>query len=200
MPILSYPSPKIEVPGRCLHTPWRGRHLAGGIDMPKGIYPRKPRSVCSIPDCDELAKIRGMCRRHDYAQTKWGDPHACDLTTSRPIPYDSPEYLRITKARLLAKVDKREDGCWIWTGATARGGYGCVGFQGRTAAAHRTSFYLFTGRQLSPIELLHHLCHNKRCVNPEHLEVVSAREHWKQHEAVHRRKYARMRKQRRRAT
>jgi hypothetical protein len=62
-------------------------------------------------------------------------------------------------------------GCWVWSGArrrTRRGVYGVVGER----AAHRVVYELFTGRKLERGMVLHHLCQNKLCVNPEHLRPM----------------------------
>jgi hypothetical protein len=74
--------------------------------------------------------------------------------------------------RFMAKVDKQENGCWLWTAATDRDGYGHFSFERRTAQAHRVAYELLVG----PIPeglTLDHLCRERRCVSPEHLEPVT---------------------------
>lgn len=78
--------------------------------------------------------------------------------------------------RFWAKVDRRgETGCWEWTAAKDRHGYGVIGRGTReegVARAHRVSYELNVG----PIPeglVIDHLCRNRGCVNPAHLEVVS---------------------------
>lgn len=72
-------------------------------------------------------------------------------------------------------VKLRPDGdCWTWTGNVA-GRYGHVRDQGRTYQVHRLVYSLLVG----PIPdglTLDHLCRNRLCVNPAHLEPVSNRE------------------------
>jgi hypothetical protein len=66
-------------------------------------------------------------------------------------------------------------GCWVWTGRPASNGYGKLGWGGRTLSAHRVSHELFVG----PIPeglTIDHLCRNKMCVKPKHLEAVTHRE------------------------
>jgi len=79
--------------------------------------------------------------------------------------------------RFWARVDR--DGpvhrwlgqCWVWTGALANG-YGHLTVDGKNTPSHRFAYELHHG----PIpEGMHidHLCRNRACCNPEHLEPVS---------------------------
>lgn len=82
------------------------------------------------------------------------------------------------KDRFMAKVRQAGEGCWEWTGGKSSAGYGAI----RAGApefsmlkAHRVSYELFRG----PIPeglVIDHLCMNKGCVNPAHLEVVAGKE------------------------
>lgn len=78
--------------------------------------------------------------------------------------------------RLMSKVDVDDDtGCWLWTGAIDRYGYGQIGVEGRVTGVHRASYSTFVG----PIPeglTIDHLCRVRRCLNPEHLETVTSRE------------------------
>ncbi len=71
----------------------------------------------------------------------------------------------------MEKVSKRDDGCWYWTGAIKKNGYGAfsnqrLGFR-NGITAHRASYHIFKG---NPGELfVLHKCDVKKCVNPEHL-------------------------------
>lgn len=75
--------------------------------------------------------------------------------------------------RFWAKVD-RTDNCWLWTGAIQSRGYGSFGIgDKRTETAHRIAYLTFVGPIPDGLEL-DHLCLNKRCVRPDHLEAVTA--------------------------
>lgn len=75
------------------------------------------------------------------------------------------------ETRLWAKV--RQDGdCWIWTGAT-KDGYGVVWLNGRNAQAHRVAYELLVAAIPDGLQL-DHLCRNRACVNPYHLDPVTA--------------------------
>ena len=66
-------------------------------------------------------------------------------------------------------------GCWLWTGTTNPGGYGAVGFMGRTRSAHRVSYELAKGPIPAGLDL-DHKCRVRCCVNPDHLEPVTRSE------------------------
>lgn len=76
-------------------------------------------------------------------------------------------------ARFWSKVQKG-DGCWEWNASREKAGYGSFRLGERTVKAHRYAYELVVG----PIpEGLHldHLCRNRGCVNPDHLEPVTHR-------------------------
>ena len=74
--------------------------------------------------------------------------------------------------RFGAKVNKSGE-CWIWTGARkSPTGYGSIRLQGRQLLAHRVSLQL-AGVDVPDDMTVDHLCANKGCVRPDHLEVVS---------------------------
>jgi hypothetical protein len=63
-------------------------------------------------------------------------------------------------------------GCWEWTLCLNQGGYGVFHTNNKQWKAHRFAYQILIG----PIPeglTLDHLCKNKKCVNPEHLEPVT---------------------------
>lgn len=75
--------------------------------------------------------------------------------------------------RFWAKVDVRgADECWPWLGAPNGSGYGWFNRDGRVLGAHRVSYELVIADIPAGMEI-DHLCRNKACVNPAHLEPVT---------------------------
>lgn len=72
------------------------------------------------------------------------------------------------------KIQKTET-CWNWTGSINRSGYGEYYKYNRTFRAHRFIYEILVDKV--PRELvIDHLCKNRKCVNPAHLEPVTNRE------------------------
>jgi hypothetical protein len=62
--------------------------------------------------------------------------------------------------------------CWDWTGALNSKGYGSVAHKGRVWSTHRLAYELLVGPIPDGLQL-DHLCRNRSCCNPDHLEPVT---------------------------
>ncbi|MEE9149964.1 MAG: HNH endonuclease signature motif containing protein [Candidatus Tectomicrobia bacterium] len=75
--------------------------------------------------------------------------------------------------RFWKKVELTEQDCWVWTGHLRRG-YGTLMRNGEDGYAHRFAYESLVG----PIPeglTIDHLCRNRACVNPAHMEPVTHR-------------------------
>lgn len=119
--------------------------------------------TCSVDGCDRSASTRGWCSPHYKRWLRHGDP----LAGRRP---DLPEI------RFWSRVDKT-DTCWNWTGALFAGGYGqfWMATAGQSVVAHRFAYEATRGPIPDGLQL-DHRCHNRRCVNPEHLRPVTSKQ------------------------
>jgi HNH endonuclease len=78
-------------------------------------------------------------------------------------------------ARFHAKtVADDTGGCVVWTAAKTDG-YGMFHAVGKMRRAHRLAYEHWVGPIPKGLQL-DHLCRNRACVNPEHLELVTSRE------------------------
>jgi hypothetical protein len=90
------------------------------------------------------------------------------------LAYRSAKELK-DDAGFMRSFSIEEDGCWLWTGALMNNGYARIKRFGKTLSAHRYAYELQFGKIAAEMQL-DHRCRNRRCVNPAHLEVVTAKE------------------------
>ena len=64
--------------------------------------------------------------------------------------------------------------CFPWPGRLTERGYGVLSLRHQVVRAHR-AVYIKTRGEIPAGMTIDHLCRNKKCVNPDHMEVVSGR-------------------------
>lgn len=87
---------------------------------------------------------------------------------SSPLRGEAALHLRIVTSFDI----NPETGCWEWTKAIDAGGYGRQTVDRKSRMAHRVMLWVLN-RDVPEGMVVDHLCRVRRCVNPEHLEVVS---------------------------
>jgi hypothetical protein len=87
-----------------------------------------------------------------------------------------PHFTEAQQEKFWAKVEVHQPAaCWEWTGRMGDQGYGIFGYRETVFNPHRVAYTLL----IEPIPdgmVIDHLCRNRRCVNPDHLQVVSHEE------------------------
>lgn len=131
---------------------------------------RRYDPICSVPTCRRPHWTGGYCDRHAERLRATGQ-----LERLSNNVYGV--YLRFWKYVLTEDVLR--DGCWLWQGPRVHNGYGIISIQGSgvktTIRAHRYAYEALVGPIPEGLQL-DHLCRVRRCVNPAHLEPVTARE------------------------
>lgn len=77
--------------------------------------------------------------------------------------------------RIALRVSLDDNGCWVCSYAKDTSGYPQISVKGKMQLVHRVTYSACKG----PIPLglqIDHLCRNRACCNPEHLEAVTSRE------------------------
>lgn len=120
------------------------------------------KGVCEVASCDLPIRTRGYCNKHYKRFLKYGDPEG---EPKKPTPDE----------RFVSKIEKLDNGCWQWSGTTINTGYGKFVVKKKQYLAHRYSYEMHKGTIPDGL-VLDHLCRNRLCVNPDHLEAVTNEE------------------------
>lgn len=76
-----------------------------------------------------------------------------------------------TRDQIIMRSHRLPNGCWEWLLSETSCGYGAY----RHTTAHQAAYRAWVGKVPRGLEL-DHLCRNRKCCNPFHLEVVTHRE------------------------
>ncbi len=101
-----------------------------------------------------------------YRDPKGGRRNYCKNCPTRP----SKSGNKLEQVFERYKVDV--NGCWIWQGSKDQFGYGIFYYQQSSHRAHRIAYHLTKGA-ITDRKVIDHVCRNKSCINPEHLEMVT---------------------------
>lgn len=128
---------------------------------------------CEEKGCGRPHHSNRLCKLHYDRKRRLG-------TTELPNPPAETPWSHIPKnadplTRLMARVVVTEYGCWEWQATVNWGGYGQFSMNGGHMMAHRASYILHCGPIPEGLDL-DHLCRNRKCVCPDHLEPVTRSE------------------------
>jgi hypothetical protein len=123
--------------------------------------------MCKLAKCSvTLIHGHGYCRIHYERFRKYGSPYVTLRGGPKRV---APE------KRFWPKVEKGP-GCWRWKAYMRPDGYGEFSVSHtENVGAHRYAYQLVRGPVPAGLQL-DHLCRNRGCVNPWHLEPVTAQE------------------------
>lgn len=88
----------------------------------------------------------------------------------KEIPVTNKRALSTFHKNLPIRKPKNE--CWEWQGYFAGNGYGWFMIKGKRYLAHRFSYRYFNG-SLSRDMVIDHICSNRKCINPRHLQETT---------------------------
>lgn len=92
----------------------------------------------------------------------------------RPLGSYTTEDMLRAKLKRKAPEDP-ETGCWVWTGGVSTKGYPSVRHANVRHRTHRLAYQLWV-EPLDEALVVHHVCANRLCINPNHLQAVTAQD------------------------
>lgn len=113
--------------------------------------------ICQVEGCDQAHLAKGLCGKHYQRMVKYGDVNLAGRL-SAPI------------VRILRHID-RSSGCWVWCGRLKDNGYATIVHNKKCCYVHRVTYAHYKGPIPADCEI-DHLCRNRACCNPDHLEAV----------------------------
>lgn len=131
------------------------KYLAGHIHKRYDIAPPNPYGLC-LCGCGERTSIAKMT----YADK--------GILAGHPNRYIPGHERRLATPYIV----DQSTGCWNYTGATDEKGYALTTYNGRAKRVHIINYEEKYGPTPAGLEL-DHLCRNRLCVNPDHLEPVT---------------------------
>lgn len=154
---------------RCVNT---SRPLTHLLDLGERGLAMHASRTCSVGGCEGKHSARGYCNRHYRRFIRWGDP----LGAAPKLTVLERFMLYVDKGGPLPPTFRGRGQCWQWTGTKMGTGYGFfTNGRKRRGYAHRWSYEFHVAPIPAGLQI-DHLCRNRACVNPAHLEPVTSKE------------------------
>lgn len=127
-----------------------------------------PELTCSAEGCFRITYARKLCNLH---YQRWRKAYQGPPLSG--LSFEERFWAKVSREGPVSTHRPELGPCWTWTAARTKGGYGTFGTGSRLV--HRISYELLVGPIPEGLEL-DHLCRNRQCVRPEHLEPVTPKE------------------------
>lgn len=137
--------------------------------QPRPQIPTRQSKLCTFEGCDRPHHAKGLCRVHRKRQKRWGDP---SVTYGQHPSIHQRFWAKVNKRGPMPPQSIAPGPCWEWTGAKTSGGYGQFWVKPLKVVSHRFAYEQLVGEIPDDLQL-DHLCRNRACVNPQHLEPVT---------------------------
>jgi hypothetical protein len=122
-------------------------------------------------NCDREAFSKGLCGAH-YSQKSLGKEFTPISNTHFRPGIQDPVKLCHWYFQNRIKINGT---CWLWTGKASRE-YPHIQFKGEQYRLYRfvAQWINNAGVEFLLGTVVHHTCSNRRCINPEHLQIIDA--------------------------
>jgi hypothetical protein len=157
-----------------------GSRSDGKILKPDNWSPPDIAKVLEIPllctatwgneKCNRFSFANKLCPGHDTQRRRGVD--FSELRGFKP-EFDSEKDLA---EWVFSELSTQDNGCMVWEqGTKGEDGYGAVHFKGKVLSVHRLiAKYALCGGTIPDEVVVHHICNNKPCANPEHLQITDS--------------------------
>jgi len=147
--------------GMCgMHYARHLRHGDPGQAVPQHSVSNAGK-VCEIAECGKPVFSTALCSSHYKRKRRYGDPRKSHRAR--------------TFEECFREFAVKGSGCWEWSGPKYANGYSKLTSGRKQKLGHRWSYEHHIG-EIPKDLVIDHLCRNRGCVNPDHLEAVTNEE------------------------